>query len=378
MTSRFLARGLTFVLLIPSLTVSQSGCSKPSTVTTVRVGAILPQTGSAANYGELMKRGIDIAVNEHNSKAPVGTPRIDVVIEDSKSNPKDGVSALQKLLQIDKVPAFMPALSGVVVACVPIAEQSRVVLLNCPANSPKLRGAGAFVFNLAILSDQESEYLADYAFHKLGARSAGIFFVNNESGRGYRESFERRFKAVGGAIKLSEGHEQGATEFRTITEKFRAAQPDIIFLASYYSETALFLKQAKELGFTAKWLSYASIETPDFLKLAGDAAEGVIYSQPGVDLTSRDPLTVAFIAEYRRRYHQDPDFWVAQFYEGTRLLAAAADADARTGTQFQAYLRGLKGLRGLTGPIAFDAKGCVSRSARFKVVHEGKFIYLAE
>jgi branched-chain amino acid transport system substrate-binding protein len=283
---------------------------------------------------------------------------------------------MQKLLQIDKVTAVMPALSSIVLACAPIAQQNNVVLLNCPANSPKLRGAGSFVFSIAILSDQESEFLADYAFNKMGARSVGIFFVNNESGRGYRDSFATKFSALGGQVKLSEGHEQGATEFRTVVEKFRAAQVDLVFLTSYYSESALFLRQAKELGYHNKWLSYASIETPDFLKLAGDAADGIIFSQPGFDAQADDPLTIKFVREYRKRYGQDPDFWTAQYYEGAMLLASAVASGARTGEEVQAYLRNLKQFAGITGKITFDENGCVTRKVRFKIVRNSTFEYI--
>jgi len=344
----------------------------------VRVGAILPMTGTAANYGELMKRGIDIAMDEYNTTTAQAHPKLEVIIEDSKSNPKDGVSAMQKLLQIDNVPVVMPALSSVVLACAPIAEQNRVVLLNCPANSPKLRAAGQFIFNIALLSDQESEFLADYAFNKMAARSVGIFFVNNESGRGYRDSFAAKFTAMGGVVRLSEGHEQGATDFRTIIEKLRAAQVDLIFLTSYYSESALFLRQAKELGFRSKWLSYASVETPDFLKLAGDAAEGLIYSQPGFDVNGSDELTKRFVGEFRKRYGQDPDFWSAQFFEGTRLLGAAVNSGAATGEAIRDYLAQLKDFRGITGEVSFDKKGCVTRVVRFKTVTPDGFKYLTD
>jgi len=377
MKKRFLIGGIALVVVAVILVfVVKSRRQNPSNV--VRVGAILPMTGTSANYGDLMKRGISIAADEFNVSAGDASPHLDVVIEDSKSTPKDGVSAMQKLLQVDKVQAVMPALSGVVLACVPIAESNRVVLLNCPANSPKLRGAGNFIFNITILSDQESEYLADFAFNKMGARSAAIAFVNNEYGRGYGDSFAKKFTAVGGVVKLSEGHEQGATDFRTTIEKFRAANVDLVFLATYYAEGALFVKQSKELGFKTTWLSNSSMETPDFLKLAGDAGEGLIFSQPGFDAESNNEISKKFVAEYRKRYGTNPDFWSAQYYDGTRLLGAAVASGARTGEQIRAYLRGLKGFQGLTGPIEFDEKGGVTRSVRFKVVRNGTFQYLTE
>ena len=229
-----------------------------------------------------------------------------------------------------------------------------------------------------ILSDQESEFLADYAFNKMGARLVGVFFVDNDSGRGYRDSFSRKFTELGGVIKIDEGHEQGATDFRTIIEKFRSAHLDSVFLASYYSESAVFLRQAKELGFKTKWLSYSSVETPDFLKLAGDAAEGLVYSQPGLDVTSNDPITKKFVEEYRRRYGGAPDFWGAYFYDGTRLLGTAIASGARTSEDIRSYLKNVRGFPGLTGSISFDDKGCVTKQVRFKVIKSGKFEYITE
>ncbi len=348
------------------------------TIDEVRVGAILPMTGNAANYGELMRRGIRIALDEYNTTAMPSSPRFNVIIEDSKSGPKDGVASFHKLLAVNKVVAVMPALSSVVLACAPIAQENHVVLLNCPANSPKLRNAGDFIFNIAILSDQESAFLAEYAYSKLGTRRVGVFFVNNESGRGYADSFASKFNELGGAVVLSEGHEQGATEFRTIVEKFRSANLDLVFLTSYYSESALFLKQSKELDFQTKWLSYASIETPDFIELAGESAEGLIYSQPGFDANAIDPITKSFVEKYRNLYRQDPDFWVAQFYEGTRLLAAALASGARTGEEIRKYFVNLKDFEGISGIIEFDDQGGVTRDVVFKTVRSGKFEYIVE
>jgi branched-chain amino acid transport system substrate-binding protein len=346
--------------------------------TVVRLGAILPMTGNAANYGELMRRGVSIAQDEYNASRKAGQPRIEVIVEDSQSGPRNAVSGLNKLISVDAVPAVMPALSSVVLSCVPICEQNSVVLLNCPANSPKLRGAGKFVFNVTILSDEESEYLAEYAYHKMGARTANILFVNNDSGRGYRDSFAAKFAALGGEVKLSEGQDQGATDFRSIVVRFRASPADITFMCSYYAETALFLRQCRELGFTSKWLSYASIETPDFLKLAGDTAEGIIYSQPGMDINATDPISEYFVTTYRDRHGEDPDFWSAQFYEGTRLLCAAVALGTHSGEDIRRFLRELKGFTGLGGRIEFDEKGCVTRAIRMKMISGGKFVYMGE
>jgi branched-chain amino acid transport system substrate-binding protein len=372
---------IAFVIVAVSLLAVMLVVWPPNSTTqrkVVRFGAILPMTGNAANYGELMRKGISIAQDEFNNTRTSEQMRLEVIIEDSRSGPKDGVSALNKLINVDHVSAVMPALSSVVLSCVPICERNSVVLLNCPANSPKLRGTGTFVFNVTILSDQESEYLAKYAYREMGARSANILFINNDSGRGYRDSFATKFTALGGEVKLSEGQGQGATDFRSIVARFKNAPADITFMCSYYAETALFLRQCRELGFKSKWLSYASIETSDFLKLAGDTAEGIIYSQPGLEVNASDSITKYFVGTFRERYGEDPDFWSAQFYEGTRLLCAAVAAGAETGEEIRQFLIELKDFEGLGGSITFDNKRCITRTIRMKKISDGKFIYLGE
>jgi len=339
----------------------------------IRIGAILPLTGTASNYGEMMERGIRIALEEIADDPKLSKSNIKIVIEDSRSSPKDGVAAFQKLVTIDETPAVMPALSGIILGCVPIAEQNGITLLNCPANSPKLRGAGKHVFNLYPLSDQESKSLAKYAYGNMNARSAAVVYVDNDSGRGYRDSFASEFANLGGTVTLSESHQQGTSDFRATVEKLRGAAVDLVFICSYYAESARLLKQSDELEYRPKWLSYSSVETPDFLKIVGSSAEGLVYSQPGFDVESKDPATRRFVEKYKNKYQEDPDIWGAQFYDGTMLLASAIASGARTGEDISNYLSNLNDAPSSCGPVTFDQQGCISRKINFKVVKSGKF-----
>jgi len=336
----------------------------------VTIGALLPMTGSAADYGNLMKRGIDVAVDD---AARTGGADCKVIIEDSKSNPRDGYAGFLKLISADKAPVVMPVLSNIILAVVPTATEKNIALLNCPANSPKLRGASPSFFNLIPLSDRESQDIAAFARTQFKARRLALVFVNNDSGRGYRDNVDKSFRLTGGAVVASEGHDQGTTDFRSTVLRIKQARPDCIFMATYYAESALFLRQSKAAGLNPHWLSYSSVETPEFLKLAGDAAEGLAYSQPGIDIDAQDSLTKNFVDRYKVRYGGPPDLWAAQFYDGTRLLYAAVKSGARTGQQIATFLTGVRDFPGVTGPITFDKDRCVSRQVRFKQVHDGRF-----
>lgn len=363
---------ITFICLAAILALS-FGCTKKK-AGDVKIGAILPMTGSASNYGDLMRRGIDMAVEEVNTDGGVNGAKAVVIIEDSASTPAQGVNALGKLIKVDHVTAIMPALSSIVLACAPITEQNHVVLLNAPANSPKLRGAGSYLYNIMILSDQESEYLAEYAMKKMGAKTFGILYVNNDSGVGYKNSFTNQVENNGGKVLLAEGHEQGDTDFRTVIEKFKSASPDVVFLASYYAETALFMKQAKERGYVTKWLSYSQVEAPKFLELAGNAANGIIYSQPGFDAESSDQIVKDFVSKYKERYKEMPDLWGVQFYVATKLLFQAIRETNNTSDGIKKYLDSIKGDKSIIGPISFNSDRTINRPVKFKKIVDGSFV----
>src|SRR5262249_3017181 len=113
----------------------------------VRVGAISPFTGEGADYGKAARTGIDLAVDEINANGGVKGKQIEVIYEDDKGNPRDAVSAFQKLATVDKVPAVLgPFYSGNVLAVAPDADRLRVLLLTGSGTSDNIRGAGKFVF----------------------------------------------------------------------------------------------------------------------------------------------------------------------------------------------------------------------------------------
>src|SRR5205085_9021592 len=100
-------------------------------VGTIRIGAISPFTGEGANYGKAARTGIDMAVDEISARGGIKGKRLVIQYEDDKGSATDAVSAFRKLVDADKVPAILgPFYSGNVLACAPVAERSRVVLLT--------------------------------------------------------------------------------------------------------------------------------------------------------------------------------------------------------------------------------------------------------
>lgn len=338
----------------------------------VKIGVLLPMTGSSANYGDLMRKGAELAAENVNRNGGIDGKKLELVFEDSKGQPKDGVAALNKLIASDKVPAALIAFSGVIQASVPVAQSNKIVLLNCPANSPKFRNQ-EYLWNINVLSDQEGKALADFARKTLAAKTVAILYVNNDSGQGFQKVFAQEFAKQGGNVVVSEGHDQGTKDFRTSLARVQAAKPDVVFLATYYLESGLIMKQVRELGLDSKCLSYSSILTPDFLEIAGSAANGIVCSQPGFDPNDSRPEATEYAKAYKSKYGQDAEMWGAQFYDGVMVIAEAMKSGSKTGQEINNAMLCLAEVQGASGPIKFAPDHTVSRSIRFKIVQNGEF-----
>lgn len=337
----------------------------------VTIGAVLPLTGSGAPYGESARNGIALAVEEINGSGGIAGKKLAVVFEDSQSSPSNGVTAYRKLLEVNGVPATLTEFSPVVMACAPIANERKSVLLNCGAQTPKVRAGGPYLFSAIPDANEEAVQMADFTYNVLGLHTVATFAMNTETGVATTEIFVKRFTELGGRIIAQERHDQGATDFRSQLTKLKVQAPPAVYMISLSRESALILKQAMEMGFRTQWLSYTSFQAEEILSVAKEAGEGVIYSYPKFDPAASQKAE-AFEKAYSRRFSRQPEVYAATFYDGVRALKAAMD---REGVSGEAIRKGLSTAvyEGVAGPIDFRNSTWVSKPLQFKIVKDGKF-----
>lgn len=337
----------------------------------IKVGMLLPMTGNSANYGDIMKKGAELALKQAEKK--YGKVPFSIVYEDSKGNAKDGVLGMRKLLAGDHTPVIVTAFTGVILAVLPIANEAKSVLINGPANSIKLRNASPYLFNMCTLADQEGSFLAEVVGKKLNKKEVVFFFQNSEFGIGYRDVFEKEFSKYGGRIINSEAHEQNASQFKESILKAKKTGCQTAIIISYYKESALLIKQAEELGWHPQWISYSGIEAPGFLQLSNGTANGLLYSQPGFVEDMSNPEVVEFINAYKVSYSSEPDIWAAQFYDIVSILVEAFRSGAKTGDEVRQFFLKYEAKYSVTGFKKFGSDQCVDRHIYLKEVDNNTF-----
>src|SRR5260221_2357637 len=291
------------VLWVDSLAMTGCGTQRSNEVT---IGSVLALTGSASVWGQNTRNGMELALQEVNSAGGIDGKKIRIVYEDSRSEPKSAVDALQKVISADRVPVVIGDIaSSNVLAMAPVAEKVKVVLISPGASNPELSFSGEYIYRNFPSDALEGKVDADYAHGQLGWKTIGVINVKNAYGEGVSRVSKQSFAALGGQVVLDDSFEQGAIDFRSLVTKLKNTTTDGTFLAGYPDEMAKLLIQAKEVGVKTRFLSTQAFDDPQVLKIAGHAADGVVFSTPAPP-SEPDPIVAAFRQNYKHRLGKDP------------------------------------------------------------------------
>jgi branched-chain amino acid transport system substrate-binding protein len=229
-------RAICMLTIIMLLTAFQTGCQQASDEFDITIGVILELTGPAAPYGELSKRGLQLAVEDLKTKGV----NVNLIIEDGMTDPKSAVSAIEKLITIDKVNAVIATvISSSIMSCAPIAERNQVILFTPGASSPAISDAGDFIFRNRISGLFEVAKAAEVAIEQFDLNRMSMLLVNNEFGRSYGEQFELELEKLGGEIANVDYFLQGESDFRTQLTRLKTVEMDGVFLVGQVAECAI-------------------------------------------------------------------------------------------------------------------------------------------
>jgi branched-chain amino acid transport system substrate-binding protein len=334
----------------------------------VKIGAIIPMTGGAASYGEWMRNGMSIAVDEINEKWGPNR-KLTLITEDSKSNPKDAVTAMNKLLSADKVQAVMTTLTGVTNALAPIATQNKIVLTTS-ATLPGITEQSEYLFRNATNLSSEINRLVDFTSGRY--KRAAVLWANLEWAKWGKDAFEAGFKKKGGEIVEDQSFAADATDLRAQLTKIRAANPDVVLVLAYKT-TGVALKQARELGLKAQFVGTLDFELPEVVEIGKDAADGAIYTKALFDPENPSSNAMrAYSEEYKKRFHQAPEVYGATMYDMLKMLAEAV-ASGKDTDGIRQHLLSVKNYPGASGETTFTPTRDVNKPVELKTIKDGKY-----
>jgi len=338
----------------------------------VKIGVLAPLTGEASQWGIPPKEGVELSLELIKNR--VDNKRVEVIYENTQCDPTKGVSAVQKLINIDKVDAIIGAVcSSVTLAIAPIVEKNEVPLISPASTNPKISDVGDYIFRIVPSDALRGEVFADYIKNDVGLNKVAILYINNEGGVGNKDSFKKRFEELGGKIVIIESYAQGTKDVKTQLMKIKNQDIQAIVIVSYPADSVIILKQAQELGLSLPlYFQTEALEDPFVLEAAGESANGVTY------ILQADPLgkeVEKFENMFEEKFNRAPALYAAEGFDAFNLIIKAikdckTEADLSFCIKDELYT--VKNYQGASGTITFDEKGDVLKPMAIKIIENGK------
>ncbi|WP_299145740.1 ABC transporter substrate-binding protein [uncultured Dialister sp.] len=346
---------------------------------TVKFGFVTAYTGPGAAYGQAMKDGVDLAVEEIN-KNPNTKMKIDLKTYDTKLVKAEAINAVKKCIEQDKVLAIEgPMTSGEMFAAGPIAQQSKVVAFGTGTTAPGITDIGDYIFRNAIPGKMAIPITVKKAQEKLGFKKVAILYSNNNDQMvGENKIYQELLKEMGLDIVATETFADKDTDFSAQLTKIQAANPDVIAVAGLYQEGALIVKKAREMGMTQPILANNGFNSPAYIQQAGEAANGTLVATPW-NAESKSEKAQAFRKAFVAKYGHEPDQFAAQAYDAMYLMHQAAEQSGTTTDRkkFRDTLAKIKDFEGATGKFQFDDHRDPKMDLSIMEAKDGKWVPFA-
>lgn len=331
----------------------------------VRIGSVAPLTGPQAHIGKDNDNGARLAVEEINAQGlTLGgkSVRLELLSEDDQADPKTATIVAQKLVDAGVVAVIGHLNSGTTIPASKYYHDAGIPQISPSATAIAYTAQGyKNAYRVMANDEQQGRVLGQYAVQKLGARKIAIIDDRTAYGQGLADEFERAARAAGAEIVTREYTNDRATDFTAILTAIKGKNPDLIFFGGMDPQAGPMAQQMKRLGLSARLLGGDGMQNANFLKLAGDSAEGAIASSPGLPLQSM-PGGPAFKQKFEAKYGQI-QIYAPYAYDAVMVLVAAMRrADSYEPARVLAELPKTDH-QGVTGQIRFDAKGDIQGGA---------------
>ncbi len=363
--------------------VSVLGCSSQPEI---RVAVAGPLTGNAAAFGEMIKRGAELRAKEINAAGGINGMKLTLIFGDDAGTEKEARAIATRFATDRRILAVVGHFnSSCSLAGKPIYAENGIVELSPGSTNVSVCEGSDWTFRNLYRDDFQGEFIAKYIKNLLTElQSVGVLFDNDDYGRGLKDAFTAEAEMIGLNIIAAEAYDRDNTDFKAQLTSIKAKNPDVIFVSGLYSQAALIVKQAREAGITAQFFGADGVDSPDFLQIAGAAAEGTYLTTPftfGAGGEEALKVAQAFEAEFG----VPPDTWAALTYDAVGMIA---DAIEKTHSKeallpenrkaIRDHLASLdtpeEGYKGITGLTYFDKNGdTVNKPAYVKIVKDGEF-----
>lgn len=386
MTKKIVAASLAVMMITGSFAACSSTDGKGEEKSdTLKIGATGPLTGGAASYGNSVKKGAQVAIDEINAAGGVNGIKLELLFQDDEADSAKAVSAFEKLMD-----GGMQIYMGAVTSGASVAQNGIVakegMLQITPSASQLEATLNKNSFRICFTDPMQGELMAEYAKTTRGLSKAAVIYNRDDSySAGIAEAFKAKFTEIGGQISVDTTFGKDDKDFGAQLTKIKASDADFLFMPIYNDKAAQIAIAAKEKAVTIPMLGCDGWDgiLEKYLKNPEDAEliNGAVYLTP---FTASDEAAnvQAFVKAYGTANNGEiPDQFAADAYDAIHTIKLALEkADiAKTVLTDQDNAALVKAMTeitvdGITGKMTFTPEGEPNKTAKVARIVDGKYV----
>jgi len=367
------------MLVLAFLTVSAAiifpACAKKAD-NTIKIGVAGPMTGDQSRYGVDFTNGVGLAVEHWMAKGGVAGKKIATISADDQHDPKQAVSVANKLVNEGVAGVIGHFNSNCSIPASKVYQDGGVVEITPSTTNPKFTGQGCWnVFRVCGRDDQQGNVAAAFVAGDLKKTRIAVIHDKTIYGQGITDVFKANLGDKAQVVYYG-SIIQGDKDFKSVLATVKNANPEVVYFGGMYPEAGLLLKQAKEIGLNAVFVSGDGAMDAKLIEIAGKDAEGVYMT------FTPDPSTIegakAFLEEYTKKYGEPGPYSIYAYTAADIMLKAINDTGSTDGRKVAEYIR-THSFDGPLGKVEFTPEGD-NKNAHYVVwqVKDGKFVQVTK
>lgn len=270
---------------------------------TIKIGVVGPTTGAVTQYGDMVREGVDTAIERINAAGGIDGKTLEAVVIDDGCEPKQGPVAANRVVNSKIGFVVGHVCSGATIAAAGIYNNEGVVMVTPSATSPALTDGKhyEFIFRIIGRDDQQGPAAAKFVLDKIKPKKAAVLHDKQSYGQGIATAVKNDLEKGGVPVAIFEGINAGDSDYSAVITKLKSQGVDFVYYGGYHPEMGLLLRQSAEQGVKAKWMGSEGVGNPDINAIAGDAVEGMLLMLPAdfTQNTANADIVNAFTAKKR-------------------------------------------------------------------------------
>lgn len=342
----------------------------------IKLANIVELSGAGATAGTNFKNGVELAVKEINAAGGILGKKIETTTLDTQSNPGVAKGLTQKAIDDGVFAVFGPVFSGSIM--VSMAETQRAEVPNFTGGEAAAitQKGNPYIFRTSFTQTTAMPKVARYIANGLKAKTVAVMFVNNDFGKGGRDSITKALEANGVKVVADISTDSGQIDFSAPVLKAKQSNADALFVYTNEEESARALRELRKQGYNKPIVGETTLTGQKVIELAGEAANGAV-AHVGLTVDAPNPLMLKFKAKFYQDYKYISDHNGIKGYTGVYLMKAAIEKAGKLDRK--AVAQALHGLQvsaakhpGVLMDVAMDNNGDLDRESYIVEVKNGK------